>query len=152
MTEQRVREDRKTEEATQRRRRDNNTIDGTQRKKLSISPEVEARLKAEGRTPRWAVKDSARMQQLTQQDDYDPVEGVDPVPTRSLADGSGVEMILLSKPTDFIEDDRAKAEKVRKGTERDMLRGNIPADPNAGDDRFYADAANSISHGGSRSP
>lgn len=152
MTDARMREDRRTEEATQRRRRDNATIDGNQRMKLAIPPEVAQRLKDEGRTPRWAVKDSARMLQLTKQDDYDPVPGVKPVPTRSLADGSRVEMILLSKPSAFIREDRIAADKVRRGTEKAMLSGKIPNDPNAGDERFYADEANSISHGGTGSP
>ena len=106
MTDLRVREDRKTEETAQRRRRDDATIDGSQRLKLAIPPEVAARLKSEGRTPRWAIKDSARMEQLTKFDDYDTVDGVPTVPTRSLRDGERIEHILLSKPTAFIEDAR----------------------------------------------
>jgi hypothetical protein len=151
MTEQRERADRQTEERQERRRRSDTTIDGSQRQKLAIPPEVEARLKEEGRTPRWAIKDSARMAQLTKQDDYDVVSGVKTVPTRSLADGSRIEMILLSKPTAFIEEDRAKAEKPRRETEQALVRGRNPQDPIADDDRFYADSSNSISRG-ARSP
>lgn len=152
MTEIRAREDRTTEEAAQRRRRDNTTIDGGQRLKLSIDPKVQARLKAEGRTGYWAIKDSARMLQLTQQDDYDPVDGVATVPTRSLADGSRVEMVLLSKKTAFINEDRAEAEKTRRATEDALIQGKSPTDPTAGDDSFYADEANSISRGGRTPP
>ena len=148
MTEIRERVDRRTEEATERRRRRDDTIDGSQRLKLAIPPEVEARLKAEGRTPRWAVQDSARMLQLTQQDDYDPVDGVEIVPTRSLADGSRVEMILLSKPTAFIEEDRKKADEPRREVEASLLRGRVPNDPNAGAVQYYADDANKLSRGG----
>jgi hypothetical protein len=148
MTEIRERADRRTEEATERRRRRDDTIDGGKRLKLSIPPAVEARLKAEGRTPRWAVKDSARMMQLTQQDDYDPVEGVEAVPTRSLADGSRVDMILLSKPTAFIEEDRRKADAPRKEVEASILRGAIPNDPHAGSVQFYTDEANKLTRGG----
>jgi hypothetical protein len=152
VTEDRARADRITEEATQRRRRNDSTIDGSQRKKLAIPPEVEQRLKAEGRTPRWAIKDSARMLQLTQQDDYDPVDGVATVPTRNLADGARVEMILLSKPSAFINEDKAKAEKTRGEIEAAAVQGRNPTDPNAANASFYADEANSISRGGSRSP
>lgn len=148
MTETREREDRMTEEATERRRRRDDTIDGSKRQKLAIPPEVEARLKAEGRTPRWAIKDSARMLQLTEQDDYDPVEGVPTVPTRSLADGSRIEMMLLSKPTAYIEADRKKAEKPRQEMEAALLRGKLPQGPAAGDDSFYADPANKLTRGG----
>lgn len=148
MTEVRTRTDRKTEEAAQRRRRSDTTIDGGQRLKLAIPPEVEARLKEQGRTARWAVKDSARMLQLTQQDDYDPVEGVKTVPTRSLADGSRIEMMLLSKPTAFIEEDRAKAEKRRAELEKALMRGKNPADPIAGNVDFYVDEATQLRRGG----
>jgi len=143
MTENRVRADRQTEETAQRRRRDDTTLDGGRRLKLAIPPEVEERLKAEGRTPRWVLKDSARMLQLTQQDDYDPVDGVAPVPTRSLADGSRVEMILLSKPTAFIEADRIKADKPRREYEAALERGNT------GGGDFYADPDHKLTRGGS---
>lgn len=149
MTEQRERTDRITEETAERRRRRDDTIDGSKRQKLAIPEHVAQRLKEEGRTPRWAVKDSARMLQLTEQDDYDPVEGVPTVPTRSLADGSRIEMMLLSKPTAFIEEDRAKAETPRKELEEALLRGKNPEDPIAGDDSFYADQANQLRRGGS---
>lgn len=149
MIEQREREDRQTEEAAQRRRRSDDTIDGSQRLKLAIPPEVAARLKEQGRTPRWAVKGSARMLQLTEQDDYDPVEGVQTVPTRSLSDGSPIEMMLLSKPTAFIAQDRAKADKPRVDFEEALMRGKNPQDPTAGNDSFYADPANKLKRGGS---
>lgn len=150
MTDLRVREDRKTEETAQRRRRDDATIDGSQRLKLAIPPEVAARLKSEGRTPRWAIKDSARMEQLTKFDDYDPVDGVATVPTRSLRDGERIEHILLSKPTAFIEDDRAKAEAGRREQEDNALAGQVPGDPNAGG--FYTDPANKLERRGQRGP
>lgn len=147
MTDERGRTDRQTEERQQRRRRSDDTIDGGQRKKLAIPPEVEARLKEQGRTPRWAIKDSARMLQLTKMDDYDTVDGVDTVPTRG-GDGKPVEMILLSKPTAFIEEDRAKAERPRKELEDMAMAGNNPGDPIAGNDSFYADKANKITRRG----
>jgi hypothetical protein len=155
MTEARGRADRQTEERTERRRRSDTTIDGGQRLKLAIPPEVQARLKAEGRTPRWVVKDSARMTQLTKRDDYDPVDGVEPVTTRNLSDGARVEMILLSKPTRFIEADKAKADEPRREVEKSFLRGKVPGESHGHDDRYssgYVDEASNITHGGLGSP
>lgn len=148
-----LRTERKAEVAQQRRRRDDATIDGGQRMKLAIPPEVEARLKAEGRTPRWAVDTGNRIHQLTVQDDYDKVDGVDPVPTIiNRKTGEVANQILLSKPTSFIEEDRVKREAPRQEMERALLRGKNPEDPIAASDSFYAVEGNKISHGGRRSP
>lgn len=155
MTDQRERQGRQTEERTERRRRRDDTIDGSQRLKLAIPPEVAERLKAEGRTPRWVVKDSARMVQLTKQDDYDPVDGVKPVTTRALRDGSRIEMVLLSKPTRFIEEDRRKADEPRREIEKSFLRGKVPGDPHSHDDQYssgYVDEASTIIRGGLGAP
>ena len=152
MTELRTRADRITEETTQRRRRSDLTIDGSQRLKLVIPPEVQARLKAEGRTPYWANDVGNRIEQLTVRDDYDKVEGVEPVTTvLDRKTGETCRTHLLSKPTAFIEEDRAKAEKPRRETEEQLLRGKNPGDPIAHNEAFYAVEGNSISHGG-RSP
>jgi hypothetical protein len=137
----------------ERRRRDDATIDGGQRKKLAIPPEVEARLKAEGREPRWALDTGNRIYQLTQMDDYDRVEGVAPVPVVvDRKSGEVANQILLSKPKAFIEQDRAKADAPRRETERALLRGKNPEDPIAARDDFYAAEGNEIIRGESRSP
>lgn len=124
MTEQRQRADRASEETAQRRRRDDTSLDGSQRLKLAIPSEVQARLDAEGRTPRWAEKNSTRMYELTQKDDYDVVPDVAPIATRSLRDGSPIEMVLLSKPKDFIEQDRRKKESTRAEVEKAYFDGS----------------------------
>lgn len=148
MTDQRVREDRQTEEATKRRRRDDTTIDGGQRLKLAIPPEVEARLKAEGRTPYWANDIGNRLHQLTVLDDYDKVEGVEPITVViDQKTGETCKTHLLSKPTKFVEEDRKKADAPRRETEQALLRGKNPNDPIAADDSFYAVEGNSISRG-----
>jgi hypothetical protein len=148
MTEDRTRADRTTQEAAQRRRRSDTTIDGSQRLKLAIPPEVQARLKAEGRTPYWANDEGNRIEQLTVHDDYDKVEGVEPVTVVvNQKTGETCRTHLLSKPTRFVEDDRKKVEAVRRETEAALLRGKNPNDPIAGDDSFYADEANSIRRG-----
>lgn len=155
MTEERGRADRQTEERAERRRRSDTTIDGGQRLKLAIPPEVEARLKAEGRIPRWVNDEGNRMYNLTMLDDYDKVEGVDPRVVGTTKEGKPIKAHLCSKPAAFVEEDRAKLDAPRREMERALLRGKIPGDSSSHDDRYsqgYVDEASSISHGGRRSP
>lgn len=152
MTEVRTRADRQTEEAAKRRRRDDTTIDGSGRLKLAIPPEVEARLKAEGRQARWVNDEGNRIHNLTKLDDYDRVDGVDPVVVGTTKDGQPIKSFLHSKPVEFIREDQEKLDSKRRETEAALLRGKNPQDPITGDESFYADSANSLSHGGRRSP
>lgn len=142
-----LRTDRKNEVRQERRRRDDATISG-QRQNLAIPPEIEARLEAEGRTARWVNDEKNRIYQITVLDDYDKVEGVDPIAVGTTKEGKPILAHLCSKPTRFIEEDRAKREASRKETERALLRGKNPDDPIASDDSFYADPGNKMSHGG----
>jgi hypothetical protein len=95
------RADRAGQVAAERRRR----VDGevTKRLNLVIPEEVRARLAAEGRTPRWVNDTGSRVADLTTRDDYDPVEGVEPVKVDTDKDGKPVYARLFAKPTDFIE-------------------------------------------------
>jgi hypothetical protein len=141
MTEDRTRADRTTEETAQRRRRDDTNIDGGKRLKLAIPARVQAELDAAGRQGRWVLADSDRMYALTEQDDYDRVDGVEPVTTRRLNDGSPVNMVLLSKPKAFIAEDKAKLEELRAGKEKAQLTGSDLAPG------VYVDGAAEIKHG-----
>lgn len=152
MAEARAREDRITQERTERRRRVDTTIDGSGRLKLAVPPEVEAALKADGRQARWVNDEGNRIHNLTKMDDYDRVDGVDPVVVGTTKDGQPIKAYLHSKPIDFIREDQEKLDAKRRETEAALLRGKNPQDPITGDDSFYADTANSISHGGRRSP
>lgn len=127
MVENRVREDRQTQVARERRRRDDTVMNQAQR--LPIPPEVEARLKAEGRTPRWVNDEGNRMHRFTVQDDYDKVADVEPVPVGTDKSGNPILAHLLSKPNDFIAEDRAKAEERRRETERGFLQAKVPTGP-----------------------
>lgn len=151
MAEIRERADRITEETTERRRRNDSTIDGSQRLKLAIPPEVEARLKAEGRIPRWVNDEGNRMHNLTKLDDYDRVDGVPARVVGTTKEGKPIKAYLCSKPKAFVDDDRRKADAPRVEFEKALERGKNPNDPITGNSSFYADAANSISRGG-RSP
>lgn len=121
MTEQRQRQGRKEETAQRRRRRDDTNFQQSQ--KLHIPPEVAERLKAEGRAPRWVNDENNRIHNLTVRDDYDPVEGVDPVPVGTREDGSPLLAHLLSKPIEFMREDQAKAEERRRSVEQGMVKG-----------------------------
>jgi hypothetical protein len=118
------RADRAGQVAAERRRR----VDGevTKRLNLAIPEEVRARLAAEGRTPRWVNDTGSRVADLTTRDDYDPVEGVEPVKVDTDKDGKPVYARLFAKPTDFIEQDRAVADKRRREVEAGMHKGAIP--------------------------
>lgn len=118
------RADRASQERRERRRRDD--ITGLPRLKLAIPEEVRARLAAEGRTPRWVNDTGSRVADLTTRDDYDPVEGVDPVQVGATDDGKPIYAKLFSKRDDFIAEDRAKAEDQRKAVEAGMHKGKIP--------------------------
>lgn len=150
-----VRADRKDETRQERRRRSDTTIDGGQRLKLAIPPEIEAKLKAEGRTPRWINDEGNRMYQMTERDDYDKVAGVDPIPVGTTKEGKPIYAHLCSKPDALIEEDRAKADEPRKEMERALLRGRVPGDTAGHDERYssgYVDEASHISRGGRNSP
>lgn len=150
-----LRTERKDQVAQQRRRRSDTTIDGGQRLKLAIPPEIEARLKEEGRTPRWINDEGNRMVQMTKYDDYDPVDGIEPVPVGTTKEGKPIIAILHSKPTAFIEEDRAKKDEPRREMERALLRGKVPGDSHGHDEKYsqgYVDEASQITHGGRRSP
>jgi hypothetical protein len=149
----RQREARSTTVARERRRRDDTTA--VQAQRLPIPPEVQARLDAEGRTPRWVNDEGNRMHRFTVQDDYDKVDGVDPVPVGTDNAGNPIMAHLLSKPTEFIAEDRAKAEERRRETERGFLQGQVPTGPGgqsvpvqgAHGAEIYTDAASKIGRG-----
>lgn len=151
MAEVREREGRIDEERRERRRRADTTIDGGQRLKLAIPPEVEARLKAEGRVPRWINDDGNRMHNLTRLDDYDKVEGVEPRVVGTSKEGRPIYAHLCSKPAEFIREDAEKADAKRREVEQALLRGKNPGDPIAARDDFYVAEGTNIKHGGRRS-
>lgn len=122
------RQGRAAEVAAQRRRRGNSDMRGEAR--LPIPEEVAKRLKAQGLVPRWVNDENNRMHRLTVLDDYDPVEGVDPVPVGTDKLGNPILAHLLAKRADFIEEDRAKREETRKAVETSLFREAPAADAN----------------------
>jgi hypothetical protein len=115
--------------ATERRRRGNSEMRGDAR--LPIPEDVAKRLKAQGLVPRWVNDTGNRIHRLTVQDDYDRVEGVDPVPVgNDPQTGLPMTAHLLAKRADFIEEDRATREGSRKSVEQSLFREAPTADAN----------------------
>lgn len=152
MAENRSRAPRQETERQQRRRRTDGTIDSVAEAKLYIPDEVQERLKAEGLTPRWVNDERGRIARLTTKDDYDKVKDVEPVQVGTHPDGSPLFAHLLAKPTEFIREDQAIADRRRVSTENAMLQGKVPnkageeATPVAGQmgAEMYVDSASSI--------
>jgi hypothetical protein len=109
------RPDRAGEVAVERRRRDGQGL--TPRLKLHIPDHIRDQLAAEGRTPRWVNDTNNRIADLTTRDDYDAVEGVEPVKVGTDAEGQPLFAHLLAKRTDFLTEDRAKADQRRREVE-----------------------------------
>jgi hypothetical protein len=92
------------------------------------------------------------MHNLTQLDDYDKVEGVEPRVVGTTKEGKPILAHLCSKPEAFIREDQEKLDATRRETERALLRGKNPEDPIAARDDFYVVEGTEIKHGGRRSP
>lgn len=106
----------KREEATQterRRRKGGNTdklmIPETVKKQ---HPDMEFR---------WARDDGGRMQQLTINDDWDKVPGVDPIHGGKGEAGTAMKMHLLMKPKSFMDEDRREKESRNRAIVQDRL-------------------------------
>jgi len=155
MTDQPERQGRK-EEVAQRRRRRDNTAFGVPLK-LGIPEKIAEKLAAEGRSPRWVNDEGNRMHQLTKLDDWDKVAGVDPVIVGTKQDGTPLKAHLLSKPNEFIQEDRKAKEDRRRKIEQGMVKGKTlvktaegeilaPIQGQAGAE-IYVDKASAIGRG-----
>jgi hypothetical protein len=97
--------------ATERRRRK-----GTATHKLAIPEAIQKR--HPDMEFRWVRDLGARMQQVTQSDDWDKVPNVDPIHGGTGEAGTGYKMHLLMKPKAFLEADRQEKLDVLKERER----------------------------------
>lgn len=103
----------------ERRRRSDGDLDYSARMKLAIPKEIQDKLKREGKTPRWVRDDAGRMQQMVA-DDWDRVEGVEPVAASRSEDG---QLILMAKFEDWYREDRKPIEELNRSRERSALDG-----------------------------
>lgn len=133
----------------ERRRRGDETL--APAGKLVIPPEVQARLDREGLVPRWVNDVGSRIHDLTVRDDYDTVEGVEPVPVViDRKTGETAKAHLLAKPRDFIEEDQGRKESRRRAQEDAMLNSpDVPAggNPNSASAPMYVAKGSRISRG-----
>jgi hypothetical protein len=144
------RQGRAEEVRRERRRRGNDELAASQR--LPIPPEVQARLDQQGLVPRWVNDEGNRMHRFTVLDDYDPVEGVAPVPVGTAEDGKPIMAHLLAKRRDFIEEDQRARDKRRRETEEAMVRNPDEAsrhgvNPNPASAQTYVVKGSSINRG-----
>lgn len=152
MTETSGRQTRREEVRTERRRRDDATLDGSQALKLAVPPEIERKLTEQGRVWRWANDEGNRIYRLTELDDWDKVEGVEPRDVViDKTKGQTVKAYLLSKPQAFMDEDRHKKEVIRREAEKATMEGIVPGmpggQPGPRPANTYADKANKIERG-----
>jgi|GEM_PF-6781086 len=96
----------------------------------------------------WIRDDGARVLQK-HNEDWDPIEGVDPVPGAYDRHGNPVNHIAIVKRLDWVQEDRAKKEVMRKQIEDQTARGIVSGQ---GDDAggglaqkvSYTDGANRL--------
>ena len=74
---------------------------------------------------RWFRAESGRMFAKTKADDWDPVEGIEPVPGAHDQHGTPVEHVLCVKYLDWWKADRAKMEARRIEVEEQIRRGDV---------------------------
>lgn len=101
--------------ATERRRRKS----GGNTHKLAIPDGIKK--KHPGMEFRWGRDTDARMQQLTESDDWDHVPDVAPIHGGTDRSGAGMKLHLLMKPTKFMEADRQEKLDALKARELDAL-------------------------------
>tara|TARA_R100001086_G_scaffold180400_5_gene100184 strand:- start:8808 stop:9260 length:453 start_codon:yes stop_codon:yes gene_type:complete len=70
---------------------------------------------------RWGRDDEGRIQQLTQNDDWDMVPEVDPIHAGTGKAGNAIQMHLLMKPKEFMAQDRAEKQAMRDAQLKDAL-------------------------------
>jgi hypothetical protein len=100
--------------ATERRRRKGGTFN-----KLEIPEAVKKQYP--DMEFRWGRDVGARMQQLTQSDDWDKVPDVDPIHGGTSEAGNAFKMHLLMKPKAFLEADRQEKLDALKERERQAV-------------------------------
>lgn len=132
-------------------RRERRRVEGTEEGndlKLPIPDWVYEKYPAAEYRHRWFRDEPGRLATKFKAD-WDPVEGVDPVPGAQDKFGNPINHVLHIKFQDWYEQDRTKMEDRRKETIKQMERGAIKGE---GDDAgktlrsefSYADAANRL--------
>lgn len=136
-----VRETRAEQTRRERRRRNDGDLDGMSRLKLAIPHHIQEQAEREGKTLRW-VRDTPDRLAEVHRNDWDPVDGVSPVP----ADGdSGVNMVLHSKYKDWFDDDRRQRAALLDERDKALERGAKASPDDHRDSTNYVPSGNRIS-------
>lgn len=132
---------RAAQDRRERRRRDAGDIDRTARMKLAVPQHIQEQLAREGKTGRWVRDDTGRMQQM-KSEDWDIVEGVEPVAASRTDEG---QMILMSKYADWYHEDRKHLKETNDAMQKQAISSGAKEDVNP--EGFYtpAGAVNKIS-------
>jgi hypothetical protein len=139
--------DRKQEVAQERSRREAGTLDRMAQMKLAIPDSIRA--EHEGRYQlRWINDSGNRMHFMTEKDDYEKVNGIQPVPVGTSEDGKPIYAHLCRKPLKFFEQHQAEAMRAIGEREKGLVQA-ARTDPqdNRTPETSYVPAGNSISSG-----
>ncbi len=118
---------RQAAEKAQRRRRNNGDLNPSVVMRLGLPQEVMDDNREY--SLRWVNDEGGRIQHLTQQDDYDVVEGVDSRIVGTTGDGKPLVARLLRKPKEFAEEDRKAKIEAINAREGGLIRQANGADP-----------------------
>lgn len=110
------------EERKERRRRTDGTLDRTYSLALAVPVEAEERYGSDHNF-RWINDDRNRIYQKTQLDDWDKVDGVDPITVGTDSEGQPMKAYLCKKPKDFCAQDEARKMADLKEQEMGMIQG-----------------------------
>lgn len=109
------------EERQERRRRKAGTLDRMAELTMTVPDEVRA--KNPDRDFRWINDTGRRMHAKTVLDDWDRVDGVDPLTVGTDREGKPMKAYLCSKPKSFTAEDMAGKMAALREQERGLIKG-----------------------------
>lgn len=119
-----ARQTRDEELRARRTQRDPGTLDRTTRLKLAVPEHI--RVENADQHLHWMNDEGNRLHDMTTQDYYTKVDGVEPVPVGTGADGKPIMAHLMRKPLEYWqEDQKAKTAQVN-AKEADILQKAEP--------------------------
>jgi hypothetical protein len=133
------------ETAQERRRRSPGTLDRMAQLKLAVPDSV--REENKDYALRWINDEGNRMHFMTVQDDWDVIDGVQPVPVGTDAEGKPVLARLCRKPMKFWEEDQKAKTDALKEQEAGLMRGQRDNTDELPSDVSYVPKGNSITSG-----
>jgi len=93
---------------------------------------------------RWALDQEGRIQKLTQNDDWDVVPDFDSRHAGAGKNGNSIRNVLLMKPKNFIEEDRAEKMESLRNRDQGLLAGPTKEQAVAGGADSYVVPGNKL--------